>query len=100
MKNDQWFEPGDKVMRVCDVEDSGFPEGLAKSPPYGEVLCVVDFCEQDDGNLCLFAGYPMTIYDGKEWWETAACYRKVEEIRLCVKAAQAIKEIKPEEVSA
>ena len=91
MRTDQWFEPGDKVMRV-----SGNPEGGSiyktdrRKPRYGEVLCVEDFYEGPQFNAVMFVGFGGWAYDGLGrpiGWR-ASCFRKVDEIKLCVEAVE------------
>lgn len=96
MKNDdQWFEPGDKVVRVADQNaDTDTRDG---GPPFNVVLCVARFCEDPEGNLVECVGYPVLEDDETEWWDSASDFRKVEEIQLCVRAAEAMKNPKKQE---
>ncbi len=90
MKQDYWFEPGDKVMRVCFAQDLGFSSGLPLTPEtdFGRILCV-DHCEAlTNSNRVWFVGI---VGKGGYGWVTS-CFRKVDEIRLCVKAAQKVGE--------
>lgn len=92
MKQDYWFEPGDKVMRVAyGPEVVKFPS-WQKLPPNsekGKVLCVHSCWQEVDGwNRVLFVGIPIVPGSGF----LAACFRRVEEIKLCVKAAQKVGE--------
>lgn len=89
--NDQWFVPGDKVMRV-----SGNPAGAAiyptnrRKPKYGEILCVEDFWEGPEYNVVMFVGFGGWAYTkngGKIGWR-ASCFRKVDEIKLIVEAVE------------
>lgn len=96
MKNDdQWFEPGDKVMRVADQYAD--TDALGGGPPFNVVLCVARFSEDPEGNLVECVGYPILEDDETEWWDSASDFRKVEEIQLCVRAAEAMKKPKKQE---
>lgn len=103
---DQYFKPGDKVMRV------GFnPAGGQAAPPevrgdrpipeFGTVYCVADFFEGPSHNAVVFVGHggwarilgnPYPI-----GWPASA-FRKVEEIKLCISAVNRAK--KPEQINA
>lgn len=78
--NDQWFEPGDKVMRVAYAEELGLPSNGRRLPEteFGKILCV-SYCT-------VFEGYTVGHFVGIEGFEHTDCFRKVEEIRLCVDA--------------
>lgn len=96
MKNDdQWFEPGDKVMRVAH----GAPNTIPFKPnlaPYGAVFCV-ESCFHNpkyNRNSVTFIGVVNTR-QAKGF--VAANFRKVEEIQLCVRAAEAMKTPKKQE---
>jgi hypothetical protein len=85
--NDQWFEPGDKVVRVTTVAKS-LP-GVKWKPlpggpwaPYGRVMCVSACWNDGKRNRVYFVGVP------EAHGFLAACFRKVEEIKLCVRAAE------------
>ena len=100
MRNDQWFEPGDKVMRVAyDVPPL---EQVAIYPaipsldliPYGKVFCVESCYQTRVGPRMRFVGVleppeSIGIYTNN--------FRKVEEIRLCVEAAKRVKETELQE---
>lgn len=92
MKQDYWFEPGDKVMRVAyGPEVAKFDKWLPHSSEAekGRVLCVHACWRADNGwNYVTFVGVPITPGSGF----LACCFRKVEEIKLCVKAAQKVGE--------
>lgn len=98
--SDQWFEPGDKVMRVSYSQPG---EGrrireVRKSPQYGEVLCVMECWEGPTCNVVDFVGFGGPDYDaasGLRWGWEATCFRKVEELQLCVQAVERAK--KPQE---
>lgn len=88
---EQWFEPGDKVMRVAYLEDI-FPDkkscGSHPQSGFGIVLCVASCWAGEDGwNRVLFIG--IATHPGKRW--LAACFRRVEEIQLCIRAAEALR---------
>ena len=75
--NDQWFEPGDKVMRV---KASDYAE-WQKMTPFGKVFCVKDCW------FCAFDGRPtMRLVGLEQHASLTERFRKVEEIRLCVDA--------------
>lgn len=91
MKNYQWFEPGDKVMRV------GYEKTLADND-------LVKYLEDDNGSTPLgrlFYVHQCYIdpLDSQPTMQLVGCsceflthnFRKVEEIQLCVKAAEAFK---------
>lgn len=80
MKNDQWFEPGDKVMRVASAPI------IMPETDFGIVLCV-DRCEYISSrsySRVFFVGIPSPTGYG----HLANNFRKVEEIQLCVRAAK------------
>lgn len=96
MKQDQWFEPGDKVMRVMEDEECA-PAYLSVIEPCeasrkGVVLCVEKCWREPDNippfNLCRFVGIALP----RGLAEMAACFRRVEEIKLCVRAAKLLSE--------
>lgn len=98
MKNDQWFEPGDKVVRVCWGDSLGIDPSRINptvEAPEGDVYCVTHFRNNGSWNEIWLAGFgePPTE-DGF----FAACFRRVEELRLCVEAAERMK--KPSEKEA
>lgn len=94
--NDQWFEPGQKVMRVSDNLASDCTKlGLPyDSPEFGEVLCVTECWSAWDINHVSFVGYPATYDLGQKIGFWTNNFRKVEEIKLCV---EALKKAKPRE---
>lgn len=92
-KDDQWFEPGDKVMRVSNNTGGGAIKDGSGLAPFGKVFCVVDCCGSEHGNLINFAGILLPKNHGFR----AANFRKVEEIQLCVRAAEAMKTPKKQE---
>lgn len=96
MKQDYWFERGDKVMRVAYADQLGlsFQVNTRPETDFGIVLCVEKCWQGVDGmNRVTFIGVQM-------WGQCyASCFRKIEEIKLCVKAAQKVGEsleIEPE----
>jgi len=91
MSNDQWFQPGDKVMRVAGNTKNGsiYPTNRRK-PRYGEILCVEDFWEGPNYNVVMFVGFGGWAYDHRGWkvgWPASA-FRKVDEIKLIVEAVE------------
>jgi hypothetical protein len=82
--NDQWFQPGDKVMRVAFAAwDFGLPTEGVDYPPEtekGKVLCVAACTTHGKYNFVRFVGVVGFYY--------ACCFRKIEEIKLCVRAAE------------
>lgn len=98
--NDQWFQPGDKVMEVLTDEEVEAAMPLAQfgedAPTrQGVVYCVERFKEFPWSNAVVLSGVgadrPMD-----ERWIPAIYFRKVEEIKLCARAAKKMKEhIKP-----
>lgn len=94
--NDQWFNPGDKVMRVNEAVILGLPYNRLPTHPatdYGKVLCVDRCFPEHSGNAVLFIGLK-----GKVFY--ARCFRKVEEVQLCVRAAEKMKTREAQEVKA
>lgn len=100
-KQDQWFQPGDKVMRVSRVK---MPGGTAHPYPdqdaqEGKIYCVSHCWVGGHGrNVILLVGLPVHHRPNGEprgWF--AANFRKVEEIKLCVAAVQRVK--KPQTVT-
>ncbi len=101
--NDQWFEPGDKVMRVAtsseavgDIRGHWWYEkddAPKSGPQFGRVYCVEDFWEGPRFNVVMLVGFGGWRYHGsfKVGW-AASCFRKVEEIKLCVEAVKKSKE--------
>lgn len=93
--NDQYFKPGDKVMRVgCgDYQGHAFTCDVT-TPQYGVVYCVEDFYEGPQFNAVMLVGFggwrrkPGNPYP--IGWEAKA-FRMVEEIKLCVKAVERMK---------
>ena len=91
--DDQWFSPGDKCMRVSNACELRLPHNdiLPKGSETGKVVCVVEFKDNYPiPNFVRFAGF--------EGWFYAANFRRVEEIQLCVKAAEQMKAPKKQEV--
>lgn len=91
MKDDQYFSPGDKVTRVAYADALGIQVHYTTCHPetdFGHVLCVSEFIEDNSGNRIRFVGIPLR--DPTELW-FACCFRKVEELKLCVRAAQHFK---------
>lgn len=96
MRNDdQWFEPGDKVVRVTHKNQAKIPfnPNLA---PYGKVFCV-ESCFYNAG----LKRNNITLIGVANTWPAkgfvAANFRKVEEIQLCVRAAETMKTPKKQE---
>jgi hypothetical protein len=92
--NDQWFEPGDKVTRVSRAIDLGMtpPPSIPRinGTGYGRILCVERCSTSTYGNLVRFVGITHYAKGGC----LARCFRKVEEIRLCVEALEKAKQAK------
>jgi hypothetical protein len=92
MKHDQWFEPGDKVMRVGSNPDNAtfIPKNKSEgiiTPAYNKVLCVEDFWEGPQYNVVIFVGGGGWRYaNGMKVGWPASAFRKVQEIKLCLKA--------------
>lgn len=101
MKNDQWFEPGDKVMRVGG-NGTGYPQALHKcpngAPQLGKVYCVSECWRGLYTNLITLTGFdPVIDKLGRKVGFPAFAFRKVDEIKLILSAIQK-KEVKREEV--
>jgi hypothetical protein len=89
--NEQWFQPGDKVMRIAYAADLGLNSAnVAVNPAtdFGIVLCV-EHCWRPrlaPCNAVDFVGVFPKSNESRGF--AAACFRKVEEIKLCVRAAE------------
>lgn len=95
---DQWFEPGDKVCRVSEAGKLGLSWAVRHShdTSYGRVLCVEDCWQGCDGlNRLIFVGVPRNP-ENAVWY--ACCFRRIEEIQLCVRAAEKFKQNEEVEV--
>lgn len=96
MQNDQWFSPGDKVMRVSRGNPFrlGFFAPAPKDAVEGEVYCVSACWQSDHGwNLVTFVGFPREFYaNGVEKGFLAINFRRVEEIKLCINAIKHTKQ--------
>ena len=86
--NDQYFQPGDKVMRVePEAKPGTYPyDGLP--PKMGVVYCVSDFWEGPEFNVVMLTGFGGFRYDerGRPVGWRAIYFRKVEEIKICLQA--------------
>jgi hypothetical protein len=99
--NDQIFQVGDKVMKVCGHNVPG--RKVSIEVPWGVVLCVEDTKILEHGGQGIhLVGFQNTMNRrGQIRWFRSYCFRKVEEIRLCVEAVQHIKDpVQPEKVEA
>jgi hypothetical protein len=100
--NDQFFQPGDKVMRVSAGEGTPSTGGIQMEswPQYGVVYCVEDFYAGPRFNAVMLVGFSGWRYhtNGTKIGWAARAFRKVEEIKLCVAAAAHAK--KTEEIPA
>lgn len=95
--NDQWFEPGDKVMKVsnCNLGKNIHPQG---STQMGKVYCIEACWRGLHCNAVNFIGFDQIFgVRGLRLGWPAQDYRKVEEIKLCVKAANFV--TKPQELT-
>ena len=81
--NDQWFEPGQKVMRVAVDRPIPSMKNWDERVGFGEVFCVSIFLEDKGFNWIELVGFD-DIY-------LASNFRKVEEIKLCVEALKKAK---------
>lgn len=93
MRDDQYFKPGDKVMRVGDRPANTIPykgnDMPKSSPQYGRVYCVEDFLEGPQFNTVMLVGFGGWRYwHGMKVGWPAIAFRKVEEIQLCVRAVK------------
>jgi hypothetical protein len=95
--NDQWFEPNTKVIRVARATDFGVFSTTPSPLPgteFGKVLCV-RFCHAAPlGNGVFFVGVDHISNVGC----LARCFRRVEEIQLCVRAAEKFRQPQTESV--
>lgn len=82
-KNDEYFKPGDKVVRVNDGVPSEKHHPLeGRSPPkYGKVYCVEDFWEGPCFNIVMLVGCGGWVFDcwGRKIGWRASAFRKVKE---------------------
>ena len=90
---DQIFQPGDKVMRVAYSREIGltsFNPHPSGATPKGVVFCVEE-CWKPPAAPChaaSFVGIANSIGpNGRRGWPTP-CFRKVDEIRLCIEAVK------------
>ena len=93
MRDEPYFKPGDKVMRVNPGHRPGNYPGndIPGFPQMGQVYCVEDFYEGPQFNAVMlvgFGGWRRHPIDGSPVGWRAADFRKVEEIKLCVAAVQ------------
>lgn len=92
--DNQWFNPGDKVMQVNDNCPPGAVTVRENDIQYGVVYCVKEFWTDCGINWIDLVGFP-TEYDpidGERIAWTACNFRRVDEIKLCVAAAKHIKQ--------
>jgi hypothetical protein len=92
MKDDQYFQVGDKVMLVDET-----PPLLGCHPDpvdddevdFGIIYVVAEFEEDlEYYNVISFVGQrPLFVLDGATQGWPACCFRKIEELKLCVQAA-------------
>jgi hypothetical protein len=84
---DQWFEPGDKVMRVAEAHLLGFPNcsgPIARGTEFGNVLCVQSCVVLNGINRVFFVG--IESHNGRPFF--ACCFRRVTEIQLINRATR------------
>jgi hypothetical protein len=90
------FAPGDKVVRVGfnrHPNAKRFPGDFGKDVAFGVVYCVEDFWEGPLFNVIMLVGFGGWRYHhNQKVGYPASAFRKVEEIQICVKAAQQMKE--------
>ena len=92
---DQIFNPGDKVMRVCRAGEvpniNNYIPGIIPETDFGKVLCVKEcFLKKwNKYHSVFFVGLPYKFF--------SPCFRKVDEIKLCVNAANKIKDLRDKE---
>lgn len=85
-------------MRVGSVPLGGHVMSCDKWPKFGEILCVEDFFEWPRFNAVMFVGFGgWREYNGLKCGWRASCFRKVEEIKLCVEATK--RTLKPKEAA-
>jgi hypothetical protein len=93
-KNDIYFEPGDKVMRVAsECRHTGRKSNTGKAPEFGKVYCVEDFYEGSEFNVVMLVGFGGWVYDsrGRPVGWRAINFRKVDEIKICLRAVESLK---------
>lgn len=96
LPNDQYFNPGDKVMRVSRGNPfrPGFFIQAPKDALEGVVYCVSACWKSKQAwNLVDFVGFPPELdSNGNQRGFIAANFRRVEEIKLCVNAVHTTKQ--------
>ena len=89
--DDQWFKPGDKVMRVSVAPVKPRKAVVCEKPvELGTVYCVSDFYEGPEFNAVMlvgFGGFRRVRGNPYPVGFEARAFRKVEEIKICVAAA-------------
>ena len=88
--SEQYFNPGDKVMRVGSISLRPIDRSILKRQPpqFGEILCVERCWKNGRHNYVMFAGFGAPYYSSKgyEIGLIAQNFRKVDEIKLCLAA--------------
>lgn len=86
--DDQWFQPGDKIMLVSHKTYGEVAKDYkGAKPKMGVIYCVEDFFEGPQFNVVMLVGFGGWHWEGNYkcgWF--AGNFRKVEEIKLCVQA--------------
>lgn len=97
--DDFYFKAGDKVMRVCTIVGRNQNISRVNLIKHGQIYCVEDFWEGPEFNVVMLVGCGGWGYDeiGRLVGWRAACFRRVDEIKLCVAAAQRL--AAPQEVT-
>ncbi len=97
MNGDQYFQPGDKVMKVCGARELGISVRSERPVPCGIVFCVSEFCDRSPlHNGVRLVGVENSLNDfGDKKWFPAGCFRKVAEIKLCIAAVEHINKSTP-----
>lgn len=89
------FAPGDKVMRVGGCRGGANVRRIKYNgavPQYGVVYCVEDIYEGPLFNVIMLVGFHWHYKrNGQKCGWYAGAFRKVEEIQLCVQAANRAK---------
>jgi hypothetical protein len=93
VNNDQWFQPGDKVIRVASICHNPGRRHPGGAPQFGKVYVIRDCwtCEHGYNRVSVVGFSEGTNSGGFRAGWVATNFRKVEEIRLCIEAVKKAK---------